>query len=120
MLALARGLLARPRLLLLDEPSLGLAPALRQRLFTMLAALGDAGVPILLVEQMADLALTVADRGYVLHHGRVVQAGAAADLHNDTALEHAYLGTNQTSVPQASQQPSQRSSGYDITDGPNC
>jgi ABC-type branched-subunit amino acid transport system ATPase component/ABC-type branched-subunit amino acid transport system permease subunit len=118
MLALARGLLARPRLLLLDEPSLGLAPALRRILFTMLAAIGDAGVPILLVEQMADLALTVADRGYVLHNGRVVHAGAAADLHKDAALEQAYLGTSQTSVPPASQQPSQRSSRYDITDGP--
>jgi ABC-type branched-subunit amino acid transport system ATPase component len=119
MLALARGLLASPRLLLLDEPSLGLAPALRHILFTMLAAIGDAGVPILLVEQMADLALTVADRGYVLYNGCVVHVGAAADLHNDAALEQAYLGPSQTSVPQASQQPSQRSSRYDITDGPD-
>jgi ABC-type lipopolysaccharide export system ATPase subunit len=83
-----------------------------------LAAFGDAGVPILLVDQMADLALAVADRGYVLHHGRIVHAGAAADLHNDAALERAYLGASQTATPQVSQPPSQRSSGYDITDSP--
>jgi ABC-type branched-subunit amino acid transport system ATPase component/ABC-type branched-subunit amino acid transport system permease subunit len=92
MLALARGLLARPTLLLLDEPSLGLAPVLRHQLFVTLAALCDEGVPILLVDQMTDLALTLADRGYVLQNGRIVHTGTAEELRNDPALERSYLG----------------------------
>jgi len=92
MLALARGLVARPMLLLLDEPSLGLAPALIDTLFGVLAELRDAGTTILLVDQMIDLALSVADRGYVLKNGRIVHAGPAAELQNDPALERAYLG----------------------------
>jgi ABC-type branched-subunit amino acid transport system ATPase component len=92
MLALARGLIARPQLLLLDEPSLGLAPTLRHELFATLAAWRDAGVPILVVDQMVGLALAVADRGYVLQHGRMVHAGSATALHHDPALERAYLG----------------------------
>jgi ABC-type branched-subunit amino acid transport system ATPase component/ABC-type branched-subunit amino acid transport system permease subunit len=92
MLALARALVARPKVLLLDEPSLGLAPALVQELFDVLAQLRDEGVTILLVDQMAANALAVADRGYVLASGRVVHAGTAAELRNDPALERAYLG----------------------------
>jgi ABC-type branched-subunit amino acid transport system ATPase component len=92
MLALARGLLARPTLLLLDEPSLGLAPALRHELFVTLAALCAEGVPILVVDQMADLVLTLADRGYVLQNGRIVHTGTAAELRHDPVLERAYLG----------------------------
>ncbi|MBX9823906.1 MAG: ATP-binding cassette domain-containing protein [Xanthobacteraceae bacterium] len=92
MLAIARGLMARPRILLLDEPSLGLAPAMINELFDVLAELRDDGVTILLVDQMAALALTVADRGYVLESGRVVRSDTAAALAHDPALEAAYLG----------------------------
>ncbi len=92
MLAVARGLIAKPRILLLDEPSLGLAPAMINELFDVLAGLRDDGVTILLVDQMAALALTVADRGYVLESGRVVRSDTADALINDPALEAAYLG----------------------------
>ena len=92
MLAIARGLMAKPRILLLDEPSLGLAPAMINELFDALAELRDEGVTILLVDQMAALALTVADRGYVLESGRVVHDGTAEALVHDPALEAAYLG----------------------------
>ncbi len=92
MLAIARGLMAEPRLLLLDEPSLGLAPAMINELFDILAELRDEGVTILLVDQMAALALTVVDRGYVLESGKIVHADNAASLASDPALEAAYLG----------------------------
>jgi ABC-type branched-subunit amino acid transport system ATPase component/ABC-type branched-subunit amino acid transport system permease subunit len=92
MLAIARGLMANPRVLLLDEPSLGLAPAMINELFDILAELRDEGVTILLVDQMAALALTVVDRGYVLESGRIVHADNAASLASDPALEAAYLG----------------------------
>ena len=92
MLAIARGLMAKPRILLLDEPSLGLAPAMVNELFDVLAELRDDGVTILLVDQMAALALTVADRGYVLESGRVVRDDTAEVLAHDPALEAAYLG----------------------------
>jgi branched-chain amino acid transport system ATP-binding protein/branched-chain amino acid transport system permease protein len=92
MLAIARGLMAKPRILLLDEPSLGLAPAIVDELFDVLADLRDEGVTILLVDQMAGLALTVADRAYVLESGRIVRADVAAALADDPALEAAYLG----------------------------
>ena len=92
MLAIARGLMAKPRILLLDEPSLGLAPAMINELFDVLAELRDDGVTILLVDQMAALALTVADRGYVLESGRIVRDDRADVLAHDPALEAAYLG----------------------------
>jgi ABC-type branched-subunit amino acid transport system ATPase component len=92
MLAIARGLMAKPRILLLDEPSLGLAPAMINELFDILAGLRDEGVTILLVDQMAALALTVADRGYVLDSGRIVRSASAAELSDDPELEAAYLG----------------------------
>jgi ABC-type branched-subunit amino acid transport system ATPase component len=92
MLAIARGLIARPTVLLLDEPSLGLAPALINELFQVLAGLRDQGMTILLVDQMAALALSVADRGYVMESGAIVHAGPTAELRNDPALERAYLG----------------------------
>jgi ABC-type branched-subunit amino acid transport system ATPase component/ABC-type branched-subunit amino acid transport system permease subunit len=92
MLAIARGLVARPRVMLLDEPSLGLAPALIHELFRVLADLRDQGITILLVDQMAALALAVADRGYVMESGRIVHAGTTAQLRDDPALERAYLG----------------------------
>ena len=92
MLSIARGLMAKPRILLLDEPSLGLAPAMINELFDILAELRDEGVTILLVDQMAALALTVADRGYVLDSGEIVRAGEATSLVEDPELEAAYLG----------------------------
>ena len=92
MLAIARALMAKPRILLLDEPSLGLAPAMIDELYDALAELRDDGVTILLVDQMATLALTVADRGYVLESGHVVRADSAAALTRDPSLEAAYLG----------------------------
>jgi ABC-type branched-subunit amino acid transport system ATPase component/ABC-type branched-subunit amino acid transport system permease subunit len=92
MLAIARGLMAVPRVLLLDEPSLGLAPNIVNELFDSLAELRDSGLTILLVDQMATLALTVADRGYVLESGRIVKSGDATALKSDRSLEAAYLG----------------------------
>ena len=92
MLAIARGLMAKPRILLLDEPSLGLAPAIVMELFDVLAELRDAGITILLVDQMATLALAVADRGYVLESGHIVRHDTADALVRDPALEAAYLG----------------------------
>jgi ABC-type branched-subunit amino acid transport system ATPase component len=92
MLAVARGLMAKPRILLLDEPSLGLAPAIINELFDILAELRDEGVTILLVDQMAALALTIADRAYVLESGEIVRSGAGAELVDDPELEAAYLG----------------------------
>lgn len=92
MLAIARGLMAKPRIVLLDEPSLGLSPAMINELFDILAELRDDGVTILLVDQMAALALTIADRGYVLESGRIVRADTAEALARDPALEAAYLG----------------------------
>ena len=92
MLAIARGLMAKPRILLLDEPSLGLAPAMINELFDILAGLRDESVTILLVDQMAALALTVADRGYVLELGKIVRSDNAVGLADDPELEAAYLG----------------------------
>ena len=92
MLAVARGLIAKPRILLLDEPSLGLAPAMVRELFDTLADLRDEGVTILLVDQMATLALAISDRVYVLENGKVVKQGAAVDLSRDEDVEKAYLG----------------------------
>jgi branched-chain amino acid transport system ATP-binding protein len=96
MLAVARGLLARPEVLLLDEPSLGLAPAVVAELFEQFARLRDEGMTLLIVDQMADYALAIADRGYVLGSGRVVAEGSPAELRG-ALLDEAYLG----SVPKA-------------------
>jgi ABC-type branched-subunit amino acid transport system ATPase component/ABC-type branched-subunit amino acid transport system permease subunit len=92
MLALARGLMARPRLLLLDEPSLGLAPQVIEDLFASLDRLRAERVTILLVDQMAGLALSLADRAYVIEAGRISASGSAAEIAADGALEKAYLG----------------------------
>jgi ABC-type branched-subunit amino acid transport system ATPase component len=92
MLAIARGLVARPKVLMLDEPSLGLAPALIENLYSILAELRDQGLTILLVDQMAGLALSVADRAYILQSGAVVQSGIASDFSKDPSLQKAYLG----------------------------
>ena len=92
MLALARGLMARPRLLLLDEPSLGLAPTVIEDLFASLERLREERVTILLVDQMAGLALSLAERAYVIEGGRITASGSAAEIAADGALEKAYLG----------------------------
>ena len=92
MLAIARGLMGRPRIVMLDEPSLGLAPAIIEELYKVLGELRDAGSTVLLVDQMAALALQIADRGYVIASGRIVHSGSAADLARDPELEGAYLG----------------------------
>lgn len=92
MLAVGRGLMARPRLMLLDEPSLGLAPLIVQEIFRIVVELRRTGTTILLVEQNARAALRVADRGYVLENGRVVMCGSAAELAQDGDLRRAYLG----------------------------
>ena len=97
MLALLRGLMARPRLLLLDEPSLGLAPLVVKDLFRLIRRLRDRGVTILLVEQNVRQALTVADRGYVMESGRLILSGKAQDLLADDQVAHAYLGVKQQS-----------------------
>jgi branched-chain amino acid transport system ATP-binding protein len=93
MLALARSLMSRPKMLLLDEPSLGLAPRVVAQIFELLAQLPDSGVTILLVEQDVRLALSVASRGYVLASGEVQVSGSASDLRTAVDLEEIYLGS---------------------------
>jgi len=92
MLAIARALMSRPRLLLLDEPSLGLAPLIVRNIFGIISDLHAAGVTILLVEQNARLALQIADRAYVLEAGRLIIAGPSAELLTDERVRRAYLG----------------------------
>jgi len=92
MLAIARALVSGPKILLLDEPSLGLAPAMIGELYDLLAELRDEGVTILLVDQMANLALTIVDRGYVLSNGRVAHEGSAEALAAERTVVEAYLG----------------------------
>jgi branched-chain amino acid transport system ATP-binding protein len=92
MLAIARALMSRPKLLLLDEPSLGLAPQIVREIFSIIRKLNESGVTILLVEQNAHLALETANRGYVLAAGRLTIAGEARDLLKDERVKQAYLG----------------------------
>jgi len=92
MLAVARALMSRPRLLLLDEPSLGLAPLVIQGLFGQFAELNKEGVTMFVVEQNANLALAVAHRAYVLEAGQIVLSGAADELKSDDSVRRAYLG----------------------------
>ncbi len=92
MLAVARGLMARPRLLLLDEPSMGLAPILVEEIFEIIREINRQGTTILLVEQNANMALQVANRGYVLETGRIALEGGARDLLHNPQVIQAYLG----------------------------
>jgi branched-chain amino acid transport system ATP-binding protein len=92
MVAVARALMAKPSLLLMDEPSMGLSPKLVEQSFEMIARLHESGVSMLVVEQNANMALSVADRGYVLQTGRIVLEGPAKDLAEDEELRRAYLG----------------------------
>jgi len=93
MAAIGRALMSRPRLLLLDEPTLGLSPKLVQTVAAMIARIAQRGIAIVLVEQNANMALELADRGYVLESGRVVLEGEAAALRNDPRVREAYLST---------------------------
>jgi branched-chain amino acid transport system ATP-binding protein len=92
MVAMGRALMSKPRLLLMDEPSMGLAPILVERSFEIIKQVNDSGVAMLVVEQNANVSLSIADRGYVLSTGRIVLEGAAADLLEDEDLRKAYLG----------------------------
>jgi branched-chain amino acid transport system ATP-binding protein len=92
MVAIGRGLMALPRLLMLDEPSLGLAPILINDIFETVRKIADQGTTVLLVEQDVKHSLSLSDRGYVLEHGRIAMEGAAQDLLNDPHIKTAYLG----------------------------
>jgi len=92
MVAMGRALMSRPKLLLMDEPSMGLAPILVERSFDIIKEVHEAGVAILVVEQNANVSLSIADRGYVLSTGRVVLEGKAGDLLQNEELRKAYLG----------------------------
>ncbi|HEY3848262.1 MAG TPA: ABC transporter ATP-binding protein [Acetobacteraceae bacterium] len=92
MVATARALMARPRALLMDEPSMGLAPMMVEQVFETIAAINAQGVTVLLVEQNALLALSIADYGYVLESGRIILSGKGAELLDDERVQRAYLG----------------------------
>jgi len=92
MLAIARALMARPKLLMLDEPSLGLAPNVVTEIFRKVSQIREAGTTVLLVEQNVRRALKVADRGYVLENGRIVLEGSGAELLTNDHVRRAYLG----------------------------
>ena len=103
MLAIARALMIRPRLLLLDEPSLGLSPRLAREIFDVIARLNAEGTTILLVEQNARRALALASRAYVLETGRVVVGGPARELAADPRIRAAYLGLAEPAAPERSE-----------------
>ena len=92
MLAMGRALMSDPKLMMLDEPSMGLAPILVEQIFDIIQELHKAGTTILLVEQNAQMALSVADRGYVLETGKIVTSGSGKELLNDESVKKAYLG----------------------------
>ena len=92
MLAIARGLMSRPKLLMLDEMSLGLMPSLVEKMMETIAAINRTGVTVLLVEQMVQEALEIAHRGYVLQSGRIVQTGSARELMDSEEVRKAYMG----------------------------
>ena len=92
MLAMGRALMARPQLLLLDEPSMGLAPILVKQIFSIIEEINKTGTTILLVEQNANLALSIANRAYVIETGRVVLSGTATELNASEEIKKAYLG----------------------------
>ena len=92
MLAMGRALMSRPKLLMLDEPSMGLAPILVEQIFKIIQTLHEAGTTILLVEQNAQAALSIADRGYVLETGKIVTSGTGTELLASPEIKKAYLG----------------------------
>ena len=93
MLAVGRALMSRPKLMMMDEPSLGLAPLVVQDIFSIIKEINRQGVTILLIEQNANMALRIADRGYVLETGRISMTGTGMELLNDESVKAAYLGT---------------------------
>jgi branched-chain amino acid transport system ATP-binding protein len=102
MLAIGRALVARPKLLLLDEPSLGLAPVIVQRLFSVVKDLNQKeGLTVLLAEQNAHMSLKICHHAHVLELGRIALAGTAAELRENAAVRHLYLGSNRSATPQA-------------------
>jgi branched-chain amino acid transport system ATP-binding protein len=92
MVAIGRGLMSRPKLLMLDEPSLGLAPILIKSIFETVRKIADQGTTVLLVEQDVKHSLSLSDRGYVLEHGRIAMEGPASELLDDPHVKTAYLG----------------------------
>lgn len=94
MLAISRALMSEPALLLLDEPSLGLAPQMVQTVFELIKSINEKGISVLLVEQNSEMALRIADRGYVLSSGKVIIQGTAQELLNNPKVKQAYLGYN--------------------------
>jgi branched-chain amino acid transport system ATP-binding protein len=92
MLAMGRAMMSKPKLLMLDEPSMGLAPILVEEIFSIIQDLNEAGTTILLVEQNAQMALSIANRGYVLATGKIVTSGTGQELLNDDSVRKAYLG----------------------------
>ena len=92
MLAMGRALMSKPKLMMMDEPSMGLAPILVEQIFDIIRELKQAGTTILLVEQNAQMALSIADRAYVLETGKIVNEGSASDLLHDDSVRRAYLG----------------------------
>ena len=92
MLAMGRALMGRPDLIMLDEPSMGLAPILVDEICSIIKSLNDNGTTVLLVEQNASMALSIADRAYVLETGRIVKEGSGSDLLRDDDVRRAYLG----------------------------
>ncbi|SDN93415.1 ABC transporter ATP-binding protein [Acetanaerobacterium elongatum] len=93
MLAISRAIMAKPKMMLLDEPSMGLSPILVQEIFKIVKDVNASGVTVLLVEQNANMALSIADRAYVLETGHIVKEGSAQELKNDSAIQKAYLGS---------------------------
>ena len=92
MLAMGRALMSKPKVIMLDEPAMGLAPILVEEIFKIIKHLHEAGTTILLVEQNAQAALSVADRGYVMETGKIVASGTGAELLDSPAIKKAYLG----------------------------
>jgi branched-chain amino acid transport system ATP-binding protein len=98
MLAIARALMSRPRLIVMDEPTMGLSPAFVDRVLDLIQTINQQGIAIFMVEQNANLALQIAHRGYVLQNGRIVLEGAAQDLLNNPQIQDAYLGGDDFSI----------------------
>ena len=116
MLALGRALMARPRLLLLDEPSMGLAPLMVKEVFAAIRKLRDSGLTVLLVEQNASATLQIADRAYVIETGEIILEGAASDFAHNPEVKRAYLGKGGQATPPAVPEPAHQASRFTVHD----